>query len=429
MRIITRAIAAVLAATLLLPVHTASGNQDPIAGKESPARKKHKKAAAKKRAPGKSIEVGPISVEPSVRIESEVRGAAPEIGRDGAAVEWPGRRVGIEGTAFKRVRFELSRELASTSPWRDSYISTNISRGFAIQGGRFKLPFGRDELTSETHLDFVYRSLAARVLSPGRDAGIMTSGRILDRRIEYQAGYFTRDGDNGRTSETAGGANAFAGRLVVAPFAARKDSALVNLQVGAGAAISRVDDRLGLRGRTVLGDGVFFDRVYVNGRRTRTGVDAAWFGGPFSLSAEYVAVSDSRTGMGFAGDDLPKVGATAWYVAGTWVLTGERKRGRIEPRRDLFQGGVGAVELAVRLETLRFGDVVYPGSGYGFPVAAKLAANDDRVATLGVNWYLNRYFKVQGNVILEDISDPQRSPAASTDGHLRSSVLMLQFRF
>jgi phosphate-selective porin len=429
MRIISRAVLAAVAATLLLPAHSASGNQDPIAQTEVAARKKHKKASAKKHADRPVLDVGPVSLEPAFRVESEMRAAAPEVGRDASAIDWSGRRIGVEGTAFKRFTFEVSRELSSPSPWRDAYVSAKVTREFAIQGGRFKLPFGRDELTSETHLDFVYRSLAARVLSPGRDTGVMAFGRLLNRRVHYEVGFFTRDGDNGRTSETEGGASATAARLVAVPFAARKDSILAALQIGVATEISRVDDRLGLRGQTVLGDGVFFDRVYVNGRRSRTGLEAAWSDGPFSVSAEYIAMSDQRTGMGFTGEDLSPVGASAWYLAGTWTVTGERKRGRIEPRRDLLRGGLGAVELAVRVETLRFGDVTYPGSSFGFPVPTKLAANSDRVTTLGVNWYWNRYLKLQGNVILEAVDDPQRSPAPAHDGRLRSSVLMLQFRF
>jgi phosphate-selective porin len=219
------------------------------------------------------------------------------------------------------------------------------------------------------------------------------------------------------------------GRLVVTPFASRGDSAFARLEIGVAAAESQLDTRLGLRGRTVLGDGIFFDRVYVNGQRRRIGLDAGWERGPASLSAEYITLSDERKAMGFDGADLPNVGAKAWYVAGTWALTGERKRGRLEPRHDLFRGGIGAVELVARAEELRFDSASYPGATFGFPTPTALSTNADRAVTLGINWYVNHYVKLQGNIIMERIEDPGRSPAPAAGGRFISPLLLLQFRF
>src|SRR5204863_3958168 len=97
-------------------------------------------------------------------------------------------------------------------------------------------------------------------------------GKLGGDVLEYQAGYFARDGDNARTTQTSGARDTLAVRMLLSPFASRKGAAVQSLQIGAGAASSRLDQQLGLRGDTVLGDGVFFDRVYVNGRRFRTGL-------------------------------------------------------------------------------------------------------------------------------------------------------------
>jgi phosphate-selective porin OprO/OprP len=428
------------------PQDVPSANDHPSAG--SPADgaqqpgveavlEKQKKKPRKNGRKRPTVNIGEnVSLTFTGRIESDVRMATPAIGLDAAGMQWQDRRVGVEGTAFKRFSFELSRELSedfSPSPdhesaWKDAYVATRVAKGLTFDAGRFKLPFGREALTGETNLDFVYRSLAARVLSPGRDAGVMAEGRAFDRAIEYQAGYFTRDGEYARTSQTDGGESAIGGRVVVAPFAFGSDGPLAGLTVGVALMNSRLEDRLGIRGRTVLGDAIFFDRVYVNGRRQRTGFEAAWAGGPVSLSTEVISVSDQRQGMGFSGSDLPAVRAASWYVAGTWALTGERKRGRIEPAHELLRGGAGAVELAIRLERLRFDDVEYPGSQFGFPSDGKLLGNADRVLTLGINWYLDRYFKLQMNVMDEAIADPVRSPSSSPNGRFTSTVFRVQFR-
>jgi phosphate-selective porin OprO/OprP len=380
-----------------------------------------------------------IKLDFKARIETEMRGSTPASGFEHGQIDWQDRRIGVEGTAFKRITFELSHELSDDfeaahdlsqkSAWKDAWVNYRVNKALNVEGGRFKLPFGREELTGETNLDFAHRSLAARVLSPGRDVGVMAHGRLFDRRLSYQAGYFTRDGDNGRTSQTQGGKDAFAARIVVMPFATLAGRALAPLEIGVATVESQIDNRLGLRGRTVLGDGIFFDRLYVNGQRRRIGLDTGWERGPASVSAEYIAVSDERNAMGFGGGDLPSVDSRAWYVAATWALTGERKHGRLEPRHDLLRGGIGAVELTGRVEELRFEAASYPGSEFGFPTAGALSTNADRAITVGVNWYLNHYVKIVGNLVTEWIDDPARSPAPASGGRFVSPVLLLQFHF
>jgi phosphate-selective porin OprO/OprP len=377
-----------------------------------------------------------IQLDVTARLESDVRLATPAIGLEGAEQEWQDRRVGVEGTAFERIQFEVSRELgddleaaaglSTKTAWRDAYADVRLTKGFRLETGRFKIPFGYEALTGESNLDFAYRSLATSVLSPGRDAGIMAHGRVADRRLEYQVGFFSRDGDHTRTSETDGGQNAVAARLVATPFAGSANRTLAPLQVALATMRSEVGDRLGVRGRTVFGDGVFFDRVYVNGRRQRVGLEASWQGGPIGLSSEYIVLSDQREAMGFGGVDLPDIRTSGWYVAGTWTLTGERKRGRIEPHRDFLRRGAGAFELALRLEGLRFDDAAASTAAplHSFDVAG----NADHAATIGLNWYLNHYLKLQWNLVRERIDDAERSPAPGSGGSFTSHVLRLQFR-
>ncbi len=401
-----------------------------------------KQATTKKGTSGKllrhpSIKFGPLEVDFTARLEHDARMATPAVGLDQTQFEWQDRRIGVKGTAFERIEFEMARELGEDfetsiglrekTPWRDVYVNLRVARALEIEAGRFKLPFGREALTGESNIDFVYRSLAARVLSPSRDSGIMIHGRAFRRSVSYQLGYFTRDGDHARTNQTEGGRDALASRLVVTVLGRTASPAGVSLQIGAAAVESRLDDRLGIRGRTVFGDGMFFDRMFVNGRRLRLGLEAAWAYGPVSVSSEYITVADERKGMGFDGEDLPSVVAGARYIAGTWVVTGERKDGRAEPRHGLFQGGAGAIEVAARVEDLRFDSATYPGLSVGFPDASSLQSNADRVITLGLNWYLNHYFKIQGNLVRESIEDAQRSPAPAAGGRFTSFVVRFQF--
>jgi phosphate-selective porin len=372
------------------------------------------------------IDLGAVQLELKARVEADVHSATPAAGRDHADWVWPRPRVEIAGEIGRRVAFEVSRELGSAGredvDWKDAFVNLRLSRRVEIKGGRFKIPFGREALVARANLDFINRAIGSTQLAPSRDSGIMVHGRALGSRLRYEAGYFDRDGDNARTDHAAGARHTLAGRAVVRPFAGGSKRPASSLHFGVAVARSLLDDRLGLRGRTLLQDGVFFDRFYVNGRRQRTGVEGSWSVGPASIGGEYITVSDQRRGMGFDLEDLPSVDARAWYVAATWAITGEKKDGRLEPEKK-----TGGIEIVGRVEELRFADVRHPGAAFGFPVASALPGNSDLIRTVGVNWSITRLFRIQYNIAFERISDAQRSPAPTNGGRVTTGLLRLQF--
>jgi hypothetical protein len=54
-----------------------------------------------------------------------------------------------------------------------------------------------------------------------------------------------------------------------------------------------------------------------------------------------------------------------------------------------------------------------------------ILGNSDRAGTIGVNWYLNRWSKVQFNLIRDSLRDPSQGPLSSRSGFW-SRVLRLQ---
>ena len=361
------------------------------------------------------------------RLASTLQSPAFDRGNSTPESVWQTRRLQVEGTLFKRLEFEVSREFGdAVEPERDVFVNLRLNRKFEVRAGQFKMPFSRDALTGGANLDFVLRSLAGRLLAPGRDLGVMAHGRLAGRTFTYQAGVFRGDGDNARTSQTRGGSRAVAGRLVVAPFAAASNRALAALQIGGAMVGSGLDNQLGLRGRTVLDQGVFFDRVFVDGRRLRRGLEAAWAHGPVSLTWERMTVTDERLGMGTDGGALTDIRATGWYLAGTWTVTGERKDGRVEPRNSLFDGGSGALELTARVERLAFGAPA-DASAPADPLAIIPGANADRVTTVGLAWYMNRFLKINANAVFESVHDPERSPAPEDNGRFPTAIVQFQF--
>ena len=346
-------------------------------------------------------------------------------------------RVGIHGRLFKHIEFEVERELTekelterevlqgipSRSLWKDVNINVDYINNAQIQVGKFKIPFGLDELTGPTHNDFVYRSLGASYLAPARDIGIMVHGRFFKRGLNYWAGVFSHDGENARSKKIDGADRTVAARITSQPF--RRSG----LELGTAIAISSLSNNSfrpnGLRGRTVMTQDTFFEPVYVEGQRRRWEGDLDWTMGPASVRTEFTQVLDQRNRQGFADQNLADARARAWYLSGTWIVTGEGKTRPVKARNDFLQGGIGAVELAARWERIWFDSVSTGTDPLRGSRAETIFTSGDRVFTLGLNWTLNRFMKLQGNLIREHVEDPDRSPVAD-DAPFWSRVVRLQ---
>ena len=77
------------------------------------------------------------------------------------------------------------------------FVNWTTFDAFSIKGGRFKMPFGLEQTTSVSDLDFAYRTLGSVKIAPGRDKGVMAYGELLGGSLVYEAGVFDDDGDNG----------------------------------------------------------------------------------------------------------------------------------------------------------------------------------------------------------------------------------------
>jgi phosphate-selective porin OprO/OprP len=386
-------------------------------------------------------------VDFQAKLQEDVRASypgAPElkdpITGENRTFDFHRNRIGVQGNLFRHIEFEIERELTekeltekdvlagvtAESSWKDVSVNVSYIDDAQIQVGKFKIPFGLDQLTGVTNNDFVYRSLGARYLAPSRDIGVMVHGRFFRRGLSYWTGVFRHDGDNARSKKIQGGDETFAARIAAVPF---RRVGVPGLELGGAFTVSALSDEFflpnGLRGRTVMTQDTFHSPVYVRGRRRRWEADADWTWGPMSARSEYTYVVDQRLQQGILNDDLADALAQSWYVSGTWIVTGEDKTRPVEAAADLFRGGIGAVEVAARYERLWFGSA---GEGVGerTPRAQHILQSGDRVLTLGVNWTLNRFIKLQANAIRERVEDQERSPVAN-GAAFWSRVLRLQF--
>jgi len=481
----TRWLAGVVAAIVMMlgaPPPAAAGQSQ----KQEPPKKKQKKEKKPKKPRAADVAEQPAPDEP-IDPQIDFGGKGPRVGwkqhpsfrvgswfrldyemkmqEDGHA-SFPGaanftpwelhrNRVGVSGYVTKRVDFEVEYELTEKelqdkdiargalprSQWKDVDVNVHVLPTVAqVRAGKFKIPFGLDEMTGVTHSDFVYRSLGASYLDPARDIGVMVHGRVFKRGLNYWVGRFQHDGDNAQTHKEQGGDNTVAARVTGAPLRVLHPM-FKNLEIGGAIAVSDVSDQSflkcdtldcpnGLRGRTVVTQDYFFESVYVNGKRKRYEADADWTAGPVSARAEYTLQLDNRIGEGTSNQTLSDARGRAWYLAGTWLVTGEKKKRPVKPESDLFLGGFGAVELAARVERLWFDSVGDSGGvPYRSPRAIDILPASDRVLTFGVNWMPNRFMKLQLNAIheqLDGLGDRQHALTKPVPDQFWSKVVRFQ---
>jgi hypothetical protein len=79
----------------------------------------------------------------------------------------------------------------------DAYFNYDFTHGkklFRLQMGQFKVPFGRQELTTSFALQFVDRSIVAGEYERGRDQGIQIDGATSGSKFTYALGLFNGQG-------------------------------------------------------------------------------------------------------------------------------------------------------------------------------------------------------------------------------------------
>lgn len=372
------------------------------------------------------------------KLQLDWRQFDPQIDED--TFDFRAARVGLKGDLTKHFDYEIERAVEQEGrfgEWKDVYLNWSTFDVLRVKAGRFKLPFGLEQNTGVTDLDFAYRSLASSTIAPGRDRGVMLYGEL--GRLDYELGVFDDDGDNGELKEPQfieegedlkGVGPSFAARLTGDLFRALPvPDKLKSANFGVAYTNASVPEGLNsLRGQSVWGTEDFFEPVYVNGRRQRFGAQFDWTPGPTGLKAEWMQSREQRLGQSNRNEDLSDFVGTGWYVSGTWFVTGEDKDDNVNPRNPIFQGGIGAIELGARYDELEFSSATKTGTAFTNPRADPLLANTDRVWTFGVNWMLNRWVRVITNAIHEEFADASRSPDPGISSFW-SGLLRLQVAF
>lgn len=215
--------------------------------------------------------------------------------------------------------------------------------------------------------------------------GYFVPNSFADGKLEDYTSGETEGGDELIPSEASSeiDRHAFTGRVTWAPIAS--DNRLVHL--GASGLFASYDEpaELKLRARPSahLADRLVYSKVKDVDTFGTWGLEGALMYDNFFLQAEYLqTMMDAKENYNFE----------AYYVAASWLLTGEShtykkesgKFGEVRPRSPVSAGGWGAWEIAARFGQVDLND-------------RDLIGGKMDTVTLGLNWYLENNLRAMLN--------------------------------
>ena len=296
-----------------------------------------------------------------------------------------------QGDLGRYLSFYVASDLgAGKASLEDGYVDLKLSPAARIRMGKTKSPVGLEALQSSSTMLFVERGLPSAI-APNRDIGVMLLGEPADGVVAYAVGLFNGTLDGASLDQDANKGKEGAARLFLRPL--KKRGSALDLGLGVAGSYGRNDG--GLATYKTPGQQSLFSyasTASAEKNRRRIAPQGYAYYKVVGLMAEWTrSLQDAVKGSTHA-----TVTGTAWNVAGSLVLTGEKASySGVKPRRafDPAARAFGAVELAARYGVLRIGDDAFAA---GLADATKSPRKASELG-LGINWYLSENVKYQLN--------------------------------
>ena len=247
-------------------------------------------------------------------------------------------RINLTGDFAENFDFKIEGDFENSdgiSAGRTAFEATDIFinwHQFAeanIKVGQYKAPFGLEQITPDTTIFTIERSLPTGALTPERQIGVEIWGKPLthlwpDQKdlVTYYAGIFNGNGRN--TTNNDNNNFMYVGRLELLPFKGKLLGQDSSLKLGADVMNSRDDKGTNISqsgNLRVNSDGSLTAYTLAGAdERTAWSVDA-WFNlGPFDLIGEYFQEDvDGRTVNGVA-PGFANFEPSGWYVQGSYFV-------------------------------------------------------------------------------------------------------------
>ncbi len=316
-------------------------------------------------------------------------------GEINGGVEWRRARVYAEGRLTRHLDFQFRYDFTAGNPpnLKDAYGSlVNLPiPTLEITAGRFKAPLGLDGYTGAADLVFMERSLMSWAFLPSRNTGIMAHGDSPEHRFRWSIAALQPEAESLDLSATDN--LGWSARLAYAFAKGKKKENLVH--IGADFWRRNVSDTIqyGTAPESNLAP-FFVDTGEIPAESANiTVLESAFQRGKWTVQGEFTLAQvnpPDRDSLYFHG----------FYVQGSYFLTGEKMAYRNDrgtftrpyPKRNIRQGGGGAVELGFRYSRINLTDG---------PVDGGVLAD----WTVGLNWYPTYHLKVMFNGIVANLKD------------------------
>jgi phosphate-selective porin OprO and OprP len=321
-------------------------------------------------------------------------------------------RLGIEATVFQYFEFRLLPDFGQSTPGvtytptiQDAYINVHYLDAIQFAAGKLKEPVSYEQLIQDRFVPTVERSLIDQLV-PARDVGFMVHGyNLLGNKLDYALGVF--NGEINGNADTNGFKD-IAWRVAVRPLNFEELPAAVHLiQVGisgtTGVEIEPMNPAV-LRTPLTVPFLTFNSGVLADGLRNRWSPELSYFYESLGFAAQlYYETQQMSPSAALSAKTIVTVPFNGYYVMATYLLTGEKRTEYsravvplrpFEPWRPFVSPG--AWELVLRYSRLDVGrDVFAPGPAQ----LADPTKNADRASelTVGYNWYLNAWVRMQFN--------------------------------
>jgi phosphate-selective porin len=247
-------------------------------------------------------------------------------------------RVNLVGDFAEKFDFKVEGDFEQgdgLSGGRSGFSATDIFINWHqfpeanVKVGQWKAPFGLEQITPDTKILTIERSLPTGALTPERQIGVQIWGKPLTNLwpeqkdlLTYYAGIFNGDGRNITTNDNNN--FMYVGRLELLPWQGKLLNQDASLKLGGDILNSR--DDAGTTISTALNlkvnaDGSLTPYVLPSAdERTAWSVDAWLNVGPFDLIAEYFSEDvDGRTVAGVA-PAFADFNPSGWYVQGSYFV-------------------------------------------------------------------------------------------------------------
>src|SRR5262245_20272680 len=378
-------------------------------------------------------DVGQTPTFPNLRITGLLQVDAAYFAQDAANIASVGdiqdvfgfrrARLAVFGDVSEAVSYIIEMDFAE--PGRPSFKDVWAElRQFPALGnlriGYWRMPFGMDELTSVRELTFLERPLAF-AFAPFRQVGIGFQDTNESQTVQWEVAGFKFPTDFFGTGQGDRGYG-MAARVTALPLYENDGEQLIHVGldysfINPGNGIAQFQSQPEYDGPFVGTNGnvpavpFFIDTgaVTVSHYQLFNAEVGGGVGSWYMQSELRYAVMSQTSG--------PTTTLPTFYIQSGYFLTGEVRPynkvagvfGRVKPLHKLGEDGWGALELAARYSYM---DLNGPGFQGG-------RLND---LTIGVNWYLNQWARVQFNYIRAFLDDPLHGPSEASIAAIRAQV-------